>query len=120
MRETRVDGLAVAVGTSHAMTDRSARPDADLIARIAAAVAIPLVLHGSSGVSDDGLTAAVSAGIRKVNVGTQLSTAYTSALRAGLGDGPDPRRALAAARDAIAHDVEHLLHVISAPASVTS
>lgn len=117
---TGVDGLAIAVGTSHAMTERTARPDADLISRIASAVPVPLVLHGSSGVSDEGLAAAVAAGIRKVNVGTQLSAAYTEALVARLGPGPDPRTALAAAREAIAGDVERLLRIISAPAPILS
>jgi len=116
---TGVDGLAVAVGTSHAMTRRTAHPDADLIARLAAAVDVPLVLHGSSGVPDEGLRAAVAAGIRKVNVGTQLSAAYSAALRERLGAGPDPRSALTAAREAIAVTVEDLLHVISAPSYAT-
>ncbi|MEV4737603.1 MULTISPECIES: class II fructose-bisphosphate aldolase [unclassified Microbacterium] len=112
---TGVDALAVAVGTSHAMTERTARPDAALIARLADAVPVALVLHGSSGVDDDGIRAAVAAGIRKVNVGTQLSAAYSRALRTELGDRADPRRALTAAREAIAADVEHLLGVISTP-----
>jgi len=113
--DTGIDALAVAVGTSHAMTSRTARPDVALIERLAAAVAVPLVLHGSSGVNDDGLRAAISAGIRKVNVGTQLSAAYTNALNANLGPGPDPRAALTAARSSIAEIVEHLLRVVSAP-----
>ncbi|MDQ0727056.1 class II fructose-bisphosphate aldolase [Microbacterium sp. W4I20] len=112
---TGVDALAVAVGSSHAMTSRTAALDIDLIARLADAVPAPLVLHGSSGVDDDGIRAAVAAGIRKVNVGTQLSAAYSNALRAELGDRVDPRRALTAARDAIADDVAHLLGVISRP-----
>ena len=102
------------------MTERTAHPDDELISRIASAVPVPLVLHGSSGVSDEGLAAAVAAGIRKVNVGTQLSVAYTEALVARLGPGPDPRKALAAARDAIAGDVERLLRIISAPAPILS
>ena len=112
---TGVAGLAVAVGTSHAMTRRTASPDDALIARLAAAVPVPLVLHGSSGVADDALRSAVGAGIRKVNVGTQLSAAFTSALTARLGPGPDPRAALAAARDGIADAAERLLRVISLP-----
>ncbi len=59
--ETGVDALAVAVGSSHAMLTRDAELDHDLIAEIAAAVSVPLVLHGSSGVPDDGLRAAVDA-----------------------------------------------------------
>lgn len=112
---TGVDALAVAVGTSHAMTTRTAQPDIALIARLADALPVPLVLHGSSGVDDSGIRSAVSAGIRKVNVGTQLSVAYSNALRAELGDSADPRRALGAAREAIAAQVEHLLGTISTP-----
>ncbi|WP_223624450.1 class II fructose-bisphosphate aldolase [Microbacterium sp. EST19A] len=112
---TGVDALAVAVGSSHAMTSQTAELDIALIERLAAAVPVPLVLHGSSGVGADGIRAAVAAGIRKVNVGTQLSAAYTNALRSELGDRVDPRRALAAARDAIAAEVAQLLDVISSP-----
>ncbi|MGX5681607.1 class II fructose-bisphosphate aldolase [Schumannella luteola] len=111
---TGVDGLAVAVGTSHAMTSRDARPDLSLIAELAAAVPVPLVLHGSSGVPDDALAEAVAAGIRKVNVGTQLSVDYSDALRVGLADGKaDPRAALTSARASIQSTVERLLGVIT-------
>ncbi|GLI26487.1 fructose-bisphosphate aldolase [Agromyces rhizosphaerae] len=116
---TGVDALAVAVGTSHAMTTRTAHPDDALIRRLADAVPVPLVLHGSSGVPDDGLRDAVAAGIRKVNVGTQLSAEYTRALVDGLGPGPDPRRALTSAREAIAGSVERIARTISAPALST-
>lgn len=111
---TGVDGLAVAVGTSHAMTSRTSRPDMALIASLAAAVPVPLVLHGSSGVPDDGLAAAVAAGIRKINVGTQLSVDYSDALRSGLANGTaDPRAALREARASIQATVERLLRVIT-------
>jgi len=86
---TGVDALAVAVGSVHAMTDRSAHLDLELIARLARAVDVPLVLHGSSGVADDVLRAAVDAGIRKVNIGTALSIAATDRLRAELAERPD-------------------------------
>lgn len=102
---TGVDGLAVAVGSSHAMRDRDAAIDDELVRRIAAATSIPLVLHGSSGVPDDALRLAVEAGIRKVNVGTALGIAGVSALRAALvatPDAVDPRAALRLSRDAMA------------------
>lgn len=59
---TGADLLAVAVGSSHAMTTRDASLDFDLIQEIAKSVAVPLVLHGSSGVSDVDLQKAVKAG----------------------------------------------------------
>jgi len=102
---TGVDGLAVAVGSRHAMTSREAALDHDLIAALRAAVPVPLVLHGSSGVGDDELRRAVRGGIRKVNVGTALNVAYTAAVRAGAGAPTDPRKYLAPARDAMAETV---------------
>lgn len=113
---TGVDALAVAVGSSHAMTDRTARLDLDLITRLRGAVAVPLVLHGSSGVAEDHLARAVAAGIVKVNVGTLLNVAFTGAVRAFLrgDDAVDPRRYLAPARDAVADAVAALAPVVSA------
>jgi fructose-bisphosphate aldolase class II len=113
---TGVDGLAVAVGSSHAMTSRTASLDFGLIAELARSVPVPLVLHGSSGVDDDGLARAVAAGIRKVNVGTALNGAWTGAVRLALATSPsmvDPRKYEAPARDATAHLVSHLAGVIA-------
>ena len=114
---TGVDALAVAVGSSHAMLTRDAVLDVDLITAIHRAVPVPLVLHGSSGVPDAGLAAAVAAGMTKINVATQLNKAYTGAVRACLAAEPalvDPRRYGAAARDAVAAEVTRLLGVLDA------
>jgi fructose-bisphosphate aldolase class II len=116
VKATGVDGLAVAVGSAHAMVRREARLELDLIERLAAAVPVPLVLHGSSGVPLDGLTAAVAAGITKVNVGTALNTAYTGAVRAALAADPDvvdPRRYLTGAREAMAATVAEVVAALS-------
>jgi len=97
-KQTEVDGLAVAVGSRHAMTTRDVSLDVDLIAELAARLVVPLVLHGSSGVPDDELRRAIRAGIRKVNVGTALNVAYTAAVRdvlAAAPSGVDPRPYLA-------------------------
>ena len=115
---TGIDGLAVAVGSSHAMSEQTASLDLDLIARLASAVAVavPLVLHGSSGVPDAALREAVAAGIRKVNVGTGLNIAFTAEVRAVLESSPmltDPRRYLAPARDRVSDLVAHLCGVIA-------
>jgi len=112
---TGVDGLAVAVGSSHAMVDRTAGLDLDLVATLAARVPVPLVLHGSSGVPDATLAAAVAAGIVKVNIGTILNVAFTAAVRERLAAEPaltDPRRYLAPARSAVAETVAALIAVV--------
>jgi fructose-bisphosphate aldolase, class II len=112
---TRVDGLAVAVGSSHAMTTRDAELDIELIEKLSASVGVPLVLHGSSGVPDDQLRLAVHAGIRKINIGTALNVAYTAGIREGLSANPsatDPRKYLAAARQAISDTVTGLCRAV--------
>jgi fructose-bisphosphate aldolase, class II len=117
---TGVDGLAVAVGSSHAMTDRAARLDHDLIARLHAAAGVPLVLHGSSGVPEHELRRAATAGITKVNVGTLLNVALTGQVRRVLDEQPalvDPRRYLAPGRAAMADAVAATLQAVAAPAT---
>ena len=114
---TGVDALAVAVGSSHAMLTRDAVLDLDLIAALRAAVPVPLVLHGSSGVPDEGLAAAVGAGMTKINVATQLNKVFTAAVRERLAadaEVADPRRYISAGRGAIAAEVTRLLGVIGA------
>ncbi|MFI1867344.1 class II fructose-bisphosphate aldolase [Streptomyces jumonjinensis] len=112
---TGVDALAVAVGSAHAMTERTAALDHALIARLRDAVPVPLVLHGSSGVPDDEIRAAVAAGMVKINVGTALNSAFTGAVRSFLANGPgvvDPRKYLAPARDAMAATVAGFLGLL--------
>ncbi|WP_374982571.1 class II fructose-bisphosphate aldolase [Streptomyces fradiae] len=114
--ETGVDALAVAVGSAHAMTERTAALDHALIAALRAALPVPLVLHGSSGVPDEDLRAAVRAGMTKINVGTALNTAYTGALRAHLAAHPrtvDPRRYLAEAREAMTATAARFLTAVA-------
>ena len=113
---TGVDALAVAVGSSHAMSTRVASLDFDLIDRLRSAVPVPLVLHGSSGVSEEDLRKAVSAGLTKINVGTLLNIRFTEQVRAYLASDDavhDPRKYLAPARAAITEAVAELLTVIS-------
>ncbi|OYN99291.1 fructose-bisphosphate aldolase class II [Propionibacteriaceae bacterium ES.041] len=113
---TGVDALAVAVGSSHAMASRTATLDFDLIARLRAAVDVPLVLHGSSGVANEDLRRAVEAGITKVNVGTILNVEFTRAVRDLLDRDPavvDPRSYLTPARDAMAETVHAILKAVS-------
>lgn len=109
---TGVDALAVAVGSSHAMTRRSATLDLGLIARLRDALAVPLVLHGSSGVADDVLVAAIRAGMTKINVSTHLNGFFTRAVRNYLDGHPDvvdSRTYLKAGREALVPEAARLL-----------
>ncbi|MER5437153.1 class II fructose-bisphosphate aldolase [Streptomyces sp. NPDC002790] len=113
--DTGVDALAVAVGSSHAMTTRTAMLDHDLLKSLADGLDVPLVLHGSSGVPDDELAAAVRGGISKVNVGTALNIAMTGAIREFLTAHPeavDSRKYLKVAREAMVRTVGELIGVV--------
>jgi fructose-bisphosphate aldolase class II len=113
--DSGVDALAVAIGSSHAMTTRTAALDHDLLKRLAASLGVPLVLHGSSGVPDAELRAAVQGGIAKVNVGTALNIAMTGAIREFLTASPDAvdsRKYLGVGREAMARTVAELIGVL--------
>jgi ketose-bisphosphate aldolase len=110
--QTGVDLLAVAVGSSHAMVSRDAAIDTELVEKLHAAVPVPLVLHGSSGVSDDGMRAAIAAGITKVNVSTHLNGIFTVAVRDFLAGNPtavDSRKYFREGNRLVEGEVERLL-----------
>lgn len=110
--DTGVDALAVAVGSSHAMTERTAALDLDLIARLARAVPVPLVLHGSSGVADEMIVQGIRAGLTKVNVSTHLNARFTRAIRDFLTAHPqvvDSRKYVTAGREAVRLEAARLL-----------
>ncbi len=115
---TGVDGLAVAVGSSHAMTSREATLDHALIAALHDAVPVPLVLHGSSGVPDVEIRRAITAGMTKINIGTALNIAFTNSVRHALLGEPalvDPRKYIRPARDAVSTTVAHFLTTVYGP-----
>jgi len=112
---TGVDLLAVAVGSSHAMTTRDATLDFGLIKELSEAVSVPLVLHGSSGVSDGDIQLAVKAGMRKINIATHLNHVFSNEVRSALQADPklvDPRKYIKPARKAVADEIARLLTLL--------
>lgn len=117
---TGVDALAVAVGSSHAMRERTAVLDKELIRALRQRLPVPLVLHGSSGVPDEELRAAVSAGMTKINISTHLVSVFTGEVRRTLSESPsliDSRKYVGPARDAVSREAERLLRLLGAPAT---
>ncbi len=124
---TGVDALAVAVGTSHGAYKfkTEAKLDFDRLKDIRSKVDLPLVLHGASsvpvwiiekatkygaklegakGIPEDHIKKAISLGIAKINIDTDLRLAFTAAVREVLTDSPkefDPRKILGPAKDAM-------------------
>lgn len=76
VEKTGVTALAILVGTAHGRYKKAPKLDIDRIAEIHKATKAHLVLHGGSGVPDDQLTAAVKAGIRKINFGTDVCYSF--------------------------------------------
>jgi fructose-bisphosphate aldolase class II len=100
---TGIDTLAVALGSVHGLKTKQISLDLECLAAIRSKVFLPLVLHGSSGVSDHDIKRGILMGLSKVNVATQLNQAFTGAIRDVLnqnGDVVDPRKYLAPGRSA--------------------
>lgn len=82
IERTGADFLAVSIGTQHGVYRATPRLDLNRLAEIHAAVDVPLVLHGGSGLSDDDFRNTVAGGIRKVNVFTDIILAAKAAIHA--------------------------------------
>jgi fructose-bisphosphate aldolase class II len=79
--ETDVDWLAVAIGTVHRMKTQEANIQYDRLSKIQEKINIPLVIHGSSGISDKDLSKMTKYKIGKFNIGTSLRMAFGNTLR---------------------------------------
>jgi fructose-bisphosphate aldolase class II len=74
---TGVRALAIMVGTAHGHYKKAPKLDIDRIAEIHAALPeVSLVLHGGSGIPDEQIKAAINAGIRKINFGTDVCYSF--------------------------------------------
>jgi tagatose 1,6-diphosphate aldolase GatY/KbaY len=82
--QTGVDALAVCIGNVHGRYRREPCLDFDRLAALQRAVSIPLVLHGASGLPAAMVRQAITLGVRKFNVNTEVREAYVEALRGGL------------------------------------
>lgn len=111
---TKVDALAIAVGTAHGMYAGEPNIHFDLIKEVASKVAAPLVLHGGSGVPDEMIRNAITAGVSKINVNTENQVACTNAIREVLNKDAkvyDPRKYLTPARNAMKEIVKEKIQL---------
>lgn len=95
--ETGIDALAVAFGTAHGFYGAEPKLDFSVVESVAKATGLPLVMHGGSGVNEEGFKKSIRSGIRKINYYSYMSKAgYDAAKAAVLGGG-----------SRYLHDVEH-------------
>lgn len=81
VKETGVDCLAVAVGTSHGVYRGKPLLNFELLSELSREVSVPLVLHGGSNTGEEKLKKAITLGIQKINLSTDLSTEYLIGVR---------------------------------------
>lgn len=113
-QETGVDALAIAIGTAHGQYKGIPKLDFDRLKQIVRRVSTPIVLHGSSGVPDDAIREAVSLGVVKVNIDTNIREAFTEAARKVLTENLkeiDPRMVLGPAREAAVNVIREKIRI---------
>lgn len=104
VERTGVTTLAPAIGTAHGIYKGQPNIDFERIATIADRVAVPLVLHGGSGIPSEQIHQAVALGMSKVNIATELRIAFSEAIKDVFLVHPkenDPRKYMAPAKEAV-------------------
>ncbi len=93
VKHTGVTCLAVLIGNAHGHYKKEPKLDIERVKAIREATGgIPLVLHGGSGIPDEQVKAAIAAGVRKMNIGTDICCAFAEGTKETLAD---PGRSLA-------------------------
>jgi fructose-bisphosphate aldolase class II len=116
---TKVDYLAVSIGSAHGIYKKEPKLDLMRLDRIRQRVPIPIVLHGGSGIPDEQIREAIPYGIAKINVDTELRAAYTAGLAESLQEHReafDPFRYQSAAMEAMKETVRAKIRVFGSAA----
>ncbi|GAA0076834.1 tagatose bisphosphate family class II aldolase [Clostridium sp. CTA-5] len=114
IKRTGVDSLAVAIGTAHGLYKGEAKLDFERLKEIRNKVSVPLVLHGASDVPDELVKKAISLGICKVNIATDLKIPFSDAVKEYFKINPkanDPRKYMTPGKEAMRKIVEHKIEV---------
>lgn len=114
VESTGVDALAIAIGTAHGQYKGVPELDFERLKKITALTDVPIVLHGSSGVPDEAIKEAISLGVAKVNIDTNIREAFVNACRQVLDNDAkeiDPRKVLGPAREAAIEIIREKIRV---------
>lgn len=114
VEQTGIFSLAAAIGTAHGFYEKTPVLDKERISQIRSRVSVPLVLHGSSGLSDEDVRDCVSRGMCKVNFATELRAAYTAAVKGLLEEKPatfDPKKLGQAGMEAVTELVKNRIRI---------
>lgn len=91
VEETKVDFLAVSIGSMRGMKERVIDLDLELLGQINGALNIPLVLHGASGVKWESIQDAIQNGICKVNIASTFDQCFVDAIRFEISQHPEEK-----------------------------
>jgi ketose-bisphosphate aldolase len=86
VERTGCDSLAVAIGNQHGVYTSEPKLNFEVIEKVRDAVSVPLVLHGASGIGDEDIRKAISLGISKINIHTELCQAAMEAVVANQNE----------------------------------
>ena len=88
VEESGIDTLAIAIGTSHGLYPKGMKPELklDLLKEIKSKISVPIVLHGGSNNPDDEIGKAVTLGVNKINISSDIKAAYYDKMREVLAD----------------------------------
>lgn len=86
VERTNCDSLAVAIGNQHGVYTSEPKLNFEVVEKVRDAVSVPLVLHGASGIGDEDIRTAISLGITKINIHTELCQAAMDAVRANANE----------------------------------
>lgn len=114
VEETGVDYLAIAVGTAHGVYEGEPKLDFDRIEEIRNIIDIPLVLHGSSGVPEASLKKAISLGVCKINIDTDIRASFARTVKEYLEKNPDqidPRKILGPATETMKRTIMEKMEI---------
>ena len=113
---TGIDALAIAFGTAHGFYKSQPKLDFGVVEKCAAATGLPLVMHGGSGVSEEGFRKAIASGIRKINYYSYMSKAGYMAAKEYIESGRSNylHDAEYAAMQAMKEDVKKAIKIFSA------
>ncbi len=114
VKETNIDSLAPAIGTVHGIYKGELNIDFDLIKKLSDGISIPLVMHGGSGLDHSILKKAVSLGINKINVNSDIQAVWHKAVKDFIENNPnvyDPRKVIMSGSSAMRDFIDEKINL---------
>lgn len=113
-QETNIDSIAPALGSVHGIYKGEPKLDFEKMKEIADLTQIPLVLHGGSGIDDEKIKKAISSGICKLNINTELQIEWAKDVRKFVNENQeyDPRKIIKSGEKAIKNAIKNKIELL--------